>query len=52
MTIKDFNLLEVDIYDGEKKIYNGMSEQVPNDLINKQIQVKGIDGKKLILKLA
>lgn len=51
MTIKDFNLLEIDVFDGENLIYNGMCENAPEDLKDKQIQVQGIDGKKLIIKL-
>ena len=51
MKIKEFNLLEIAVYDGEQLIYDGMSEDVPEDLKNQSIQIVGIDGKKLITKL-
>lgn len=51
MTIDDFNLLEIDIYDNDNLIYTGMSEDVPEEYKNKQIKITGIDGKKVIVKL-
>ncbi len=51
MTIKDFNLLEIDIYDGEQLIYNGMCEDAPEELKKRQIKIDGNEGKKLIIKL-
>ena len=51
MTIKDFNLLEIDVYDGDKLIYNGMCEDAPEELKDNQIKIDGIDRKKLIVKL-
>lgn len=51
MTIKDFNLLEIDVYDGDKIIYSGKCEEASDDLKSKQIKIKGIDGKKLIIEL-
>lgn len=51
MTIKDFNLLEIDIFDGENLIFSGMSEDVPQELRDKQIKIDGNEGKKLIIKL-
>lgn len=49
MKITDLNLLIIDVYDGEQLIYTGMCDEAPEDLKQKQIQVKGIEGKKLIL---
>ena len=51
MTIKDFNLLEIDVYDGDKLIYNGMCEDAPEERKDKQIKIDGTDRKKLIVKL-
>lgn len=51
MKLDEFNLLEVDIFDGDNLIYNGMSEDIPEDLKNKHINIIGIDGKKVITKL-
>ncbi len=51
MKISDFNLLEIDIFEGEKLIYNGMSEDVPEELKEAHINITGIDGKKIITKL-
>ena len=51
MKISDFNLLKIDVFDGDKLIYNGMSENVPEDLKQAHIKIEGIDGKKVITKL-
>ena len=51
MTIKDFNLLEIDVYDGDKLIYNGMCEDAPEELKDKQVRVRKIDNKTLIIDL-
>ncbi len=51
MTIKEFNLLEIDIYNGDELIYSGMSENVPEELKSRQIKIDGNEGKKLIIKL-
>lgn len=51
MKIGDLNLLEVDIYDGDKIIYNGMCEEVPEEIKTKHIKIIGIDGKKLKIKI-
>lgn len=51
MKISEFNLLEIDIFDGDKLIYNGMSENVPEDLKEEHVNIIGIDGKKVITKL-
>lgn len=50
MTVNDFNLLEIDIYDGDELVYSGMRENVPEELRKKDIQITGNDGKKLIVK--
>ncbi len=51
MKLDEFNLLEVDVFDGDNLIYNGMSENIPEDLKNEHINIIGIDGKKVITKL-
>lgn len=51
MTIKDFNLLEIDVYENDKLIYNGMCENAPEELKQRQIKIDGNDGKKLIIKI-
>ena len=51
MKIGDLNLLEVDIYDGENLIYNGMCEDVPENIKSQHIKITRIDGKKLILEI-
>ena len=51
MKISEFHLLELDIYDGENLIYNGMSEDVPEDLKQRHIKIVKLDGKKLITEL-
>lgn len=51
MTIKEFNLLEIDIYDENKLIYNGMCENAPEELKNMQIKIQGNEGKKIIVQL-
>ena len=51
MTIKDFNLLKIDMFDGDNVIYSGMCNEVPEDLKEKQIEIIGIDGKKLLVRL-
>ncbi len=51
MTIKDFNLLQIEVYENDNIIYTGMSEDVPDDLKERKIQIQGIDGKKVKIKL-
>ncbi len=51
MKISEFNLLEIDIFDGDNLIYNGMSENVPEELKEEHVKIIGIDGKKVITKL-
>lgn len=51
MTIKDFNLLQIDMLDGEKVIYSGMCSDAPDELKDKQIEIVKMDGKKMIVKL-
>ncbi len=51
MTVKDFNLLELDLYENENLVYSGMSEDVPEEYKDRQIKIDGIDGKKLIIKI-
>ncbi len=51
MKISEFNLLEIDVFDGDNLIYSGMSENVPEDLKEEHVKITGIDGKKVITKL-
>ena len=51
MTIKDFNLLKIDMFDGDNVIYSGMCNESPEELKEKQIEIIGIDGKKLLVRL-
>jgi len=51
MLITELRLLEIDLYDGDKLIYSGKTEDLPEELKNKHISITGSDGKKLILKL-
>ncbi len=51
MTIKEFNLLKISVFDGENEIYNGMCEDAPDDLKQKQIKIIGNEGKTIKVKL-
>ena len=51
MKVNEFNLLEIDIFNGENLVYSGMSENVPEELKNTHIKITGIDGKKVITKI-
>ncbi len=51
MKISEFNLLEIDVFDGENLVYNGKVEDAPNDLKEKHVKITGIDGKKVITLL-
>ena len=51
MTIKEFNLLQIEVYDGENIIYDGMCNEAPEELKEKQIKIEGMEGKILKVKL-
>lgn len=51
MIITDLNLLKIDVYDDKELIYSGMCYEAPEELKQKPVEVKGIEGKKLILKI-
>lgn len=51
MTINDFNLLEIDIFENGNLVYSGMSEDVPEEYRKRNVQITGNDGKKLIIEL-
>ena len=51
MKISEFNLLEIDVYDGDKLIFNGKVENAPEDLKEKHVKITSIEGKKVITKL-
>ena len=52
MTTKEFHLLKLREYDEDKVIYEGMSEDVPEDISNKQIVVDQIVDKVLVVKIS
>lgn len=51
MTIKEFNLLQIEVYDNDKVIYKGMCEDAPEELKEKQIKIDGINKKTVKIKL-
>ena len=51
MTIKEFRLLHISVLDGENEVYNGMSEDAPQELLNKQIKIEGMEDKILKVKI-
>ena len=51
MTAKEFHLLKLRVYDGEDIIFEGMSEDVPDDISSKQIVVDKIEDKVLIVRI-
>ena len=51
MDCNEFNLLQLDIYDGDNLIFSGISEDVPENIKSLPIKINGIDGKKLIVEL-
>ena len=51
MKITDLHLLEIDVYKNQELVYNGMTEDVPDNLKNVKIKITGIDGKKLKLEI-
>ena len=51
MKISEFNLLEIDVYDKDKLIFNGRVEDASEELKQKNVVITGIDGKKVITKL-
>ena len=40
MTIREFNLLKISVWDGDKEVYNGICEDVPEELKQRQIKMK------------
>lgn len=51
MTIKEFRLLHISVFDGDNEVYNGMSEDVPQELLDKQIKIVGMEDKILKVKI-
>ncbi len=51
MTIKEFRLLHISVYDGENEVYNGMCEDAPKDLQDKQIKIEKMEDKILKVKI-
>ncbi len=52
MTTKEFHLLKLRVYDGDTIIYEGMSEDVPKEISEKQIKVEKLEDKVLVVKIA
>ena len=51
MTIKEFKLLHISVLDWDKEVYNGMSEDTPQELLDKQIKIEGMEDKVLKVKI-
>ena len=51
MTIKEFKLLHISVLYGDKEVYNGMSEDVPQEILDKQIKIEGMEDKVLKVKI-
>ena len=51
MTIKEFRLLHIAVWNGENEVYNGMSEDTPQELLDKQIKIEGMEDKVLKVKI-
>lgn len=51
MKLHELKLLELDIYDNDKLIFSGMSEDVPSEFSNLNISIRNIERKKLILDI-
>ena len=51
MTTKEFHLLKLRVYDGDTIIYEGMSEDVPKEISDMQIEVDKLVDKTLVVKI-
>lgn len=51
MTTKEFHLLNLRIYDGDNIIFEGMSEDVPEEIRERQIEVDKLVDKTLVVKI-
>ena len=51
MTTKEFHLLKLKVYDGDNVIYEGMSEDVPKEISEMQIEVDKLVEKTLIVRI-
>lgn len=51
MTIKEFKLLHISVWENDKELYNGMSEDAPQELLEKQIQIEGMEDKIMKVKI-
>ena len=51
MTIKEFHLLDIIVYENGKEIYKGKSEEAPEELKSKEIKIDGLDDKTLLVSL-
>ena len=51
MTIREFRLLTVNIFSKDELVYSGEVEAAPEELKDKQVKVRKIDNKTLILDL-
>lgn len=47
MTIKEFHLLDIIVYENGKEIYKGKCEEATEDLRSKQIKIEGVQDKSL-----
>ena len=51
MTTKEIHLLNLRVYDGEKVVYEGISEEVPKEISDKQIKIDKLVDKTLEVKI-
>ncbi len=51
MTTKEFHLLKLKVYDGDNVIFEGMSEDVPKEISDKQIEIDKLEEKTLVVKI-
>ena len=51
MTIKEFRLLTVNIFSKDELVYSGEVEAAPEELKDKQVKIRKLDNKTLIVDL-
>lgn len=51
MTIKEFRLLHISVFDGNNEVFNGMCEDAPKELLDKQIKIEGMEDKVIKVKI-
>jgi hypothetical protein len=51
MTIREFRLLTVNIFSKDELVYSGEVEAAPEELKDKQVKIRKLDNKTLIVDL-